>query len=193
MTGRIVSRPEPNRATPYHPAHTTTVAGLVNIKGGDDRFYSNIFVGKGPSAADTGKPAGKRPPQGAGFGLGVYDHREFPLHTGGNVFYNGAQPYAHETQHVMQQGFDPKVTFVTAGEHAYVQVTLDEAVEKAATTLVTTDLLGKAKIPGLPYEHPDGSPLKIDTDYFGKPRNAAKPTAGPFENPGTGPLKLKVW
>ena len=62
----------------------------------------------------------------------------------------------------------------------------------AATTLVTTDLLGKAKIPGVPYENPDGSALKIDTDYFGKPRNETNPTAGPFENPGTGPLTLKV-
>jgi hypothetical protein len=33
----------------------------------------------------------------------------------------------------------------------------------------------------------------VDTDYFGKPRNQSKPTAGPFENPGTGDLKLKVW
>ena len=58
---------------------------------------------------------------------------------------------------------------------------------------MTTELLGKAKIPGLPYENPDGSPLKIDTDYFGKRRNEASPTAGPFENPGAGPLTLKVW
>jgi alpha-N-arabinofuranosidase len=57
---------------------------------------------------------------------------------------------------------------------------------------VTTELLGKAKIPELPYENPDGSPLKIDTDYFGKQRNEANPTPGPFENPGQGDLTLKV-
>ena len=51
MTGQIVSRPEPRRVTPYHPAHSTAVAGLVDIKGGDDRFYNNILVGKGESAA----------------------------------------------------------------------------------------------------------------------------------------------
>ena len=42
------------------------------------------------------------------------------------------------------------------------------------------------------YENPDGSPLKIDTDYFGKPRDATHPTAGPFEKPGTGAVVLKV-
>ncbi len=40
---------------------------------------------------------------------------------------------------------------------------------------------------------PDGTPLKIDTDYFGKKRNETNPSAGPFENPGEGKLKLKVW
>jgi len=34
FVGRIISRPEPSRETPYHPAHSTKVAGLVNIKGG---------------------------------------------------------------------------------------------------------------------------------------------------------------
>ena len=57
---------------------------------------------------------------------------------------------------------------------------------------MTTELLGKAKTPDMPYENPDGSPLKIDTDYFGKQRNETNPTPGPFENPGTGALTLKV-
>jgi hypothetical protein len=35
--------------------------------------------------------------------------------------------------------------------------------------------------------------LKIDTDYFGKKRNKANPSAGPFENPAEGRLSLKVW
>ena len=51
--------------------------------------------------------------------------------------------------------------------------------------------LGNAAIPNLPYEQPDGTPLRVDTDYFGKVRNEANPTPGPFENPGQG--KLKVW
>ena len=39
----------------------------------------------------------------------------------------------------------------------------------------------------------DGSPLKINTDFFGKKRSKSQPTPGPFEKPGTGPLTLKVW
>jgi alpha-N-arabinofuranosidase len=55
-------------------------------------------------------------------------------------------------------------------------------------------MLGKAVIPNLPYEKPDGSPLRVDTDYFGKKRNEKNPSAGPFENPAVGKqLTLKVW
>jgi alpha-L-arabinofuranosidase len=193
LTGRIFSRPELNRETPYHPAHSTTVAGLVNIKGGDDRFYNNIFVGQGEAAAASGKAAGKARQNADSFGLSEYDNRPFPLFTGGNVYTNGARPYVKETKPVVQAGFDPKVKLAADGDRWVLQLTLDQAALEPKTTLVTTELLGKAKIPGLRYENPDGSPLKIDSDYFGKSRNAAAPTAGPFEKPGTGPLKLKVW
>lgn len=33
-----------DRFTPYHYEHSTMVAGLMTIQGGDDRFYQNIFI-----------------------------------------------------------------------------------------------------------------------------------------------------
>ena len=78
-------------------------------------------------------------------------------------------------------------------DRVLLHFTLDQAVQRSNAGLVTTALLGKARIPGLPYENPDGSPLKIDTDYFDRPRNPSRPTAGPFERSGSGRLKLKVW
>lgn len=59
--------------------------------------------------------------------------------------------------------------------------------------MVTSELLGKPKTVALPYENPDGSPVKINTDYFGKSRDMNNPTPGPFEKPGKGELVLKVW
>ena len=193
ITGKIISSPELRRATPYHHPHSTALAGLVNIKGGDDRFYNNIFVGRGESPAGAGKPAKKDFQPAAGFGLSVYDNREFPLRTGGNVYYRGARPYVKETNYAAQAEFDPKVKLVTEGGHASLHLTLDQAVQKSETTLVTTGLLGRARIPNLPYERPDGTPIRVDTDYFGKSRREGSPTPGPFQNPGTGPLILKVW
>jgi hypothetical protein len=176
--------------TPYHPAHSTQVAGLASIKGGDNRFYNNIFVGRGEPAADARK-RGKPAEHVAGFGLWVYDAREFPLQTGGNVYHRGAQPYGKEAS--AASGSDANAEVVEEGDRVFVRVTAPPEWKQANTTLVTTKLLGKALIPKLGYENPDGSPLAVDTDYFGKPRNKTHPTPGPFENPGEGPITLKVW
>jgi hypothetical protein len=72
-----------------------------------------------------------------------------------------------------------------------LQIDSNPALEQAETCLITTDLLGKAKIAGLPYENADGSSLRIDADFWGNKRNGIKPTPGPFEKAGEGSLNLK--
>lgn len=180
FTGQIHSRPEPNRVTPYHLAHSTTVAGLVDIKGGDNRFYNNILAGKGAGAPGE-------------FGLAGYDARQYPLQTGGNVYCSGARPYARESNAINLPGHDPKVRIVEEGQQAYLTFVWPAAMRSPATVLVTTALLGQARVPELAYENPDGSPLRVDRDYFGQRRSAAGPTPGPFESPGEGELRLRVW
>jgi alpha-N-arabinofuranosidase len=188
FAGTILSAQEPGRQTPYHPAHATVVAGLVNITGGDNRFYNNLFIGGDQPVAKDRMSGGKR--KGVnGYGLWEYDDREFPLHTGGNVYLRGARSYAKEVSPFVLADFDPKISLVDQSLH----LTLEQTLQKAKADLVRTKLLGKAKIPNLPYENADGTPLKVDTDYFGKKRSEANPTPGPFENPGTGLLTLKVW
>jgi hypothetical protein len=59
--------------------------------------------------------------------------------------------------------------------------------------LVTSDLLGFAKVPNQRFEQPDGSPYRLDTDYFGNRRNADRPGAGPFSASQTNSTLLKVW
>jgi hypothetical protein len=50
------------------------------------------------------------------------------------------------------------------------------------TQQISTELLGRAFIPDLPCENPDGSPLKIDKDYFGR-NGMIKSNERTFENP----------
>ena len=176
FAGRIISAPEPNRQTPYLHSHSTAVAGLSDVKGGDDRFYNNIFLGQGES---SGKSAD-------GFGLSVYDKREFPLQTGGNVYYNGARPYAGERASVVEADANPNAHLVEKGKDLVLEWSAGPELKRAQTTFVTTALLGKARIPGLCYENADGSPIKIDDDYFGKKRSETHPAPGPFEKPGFG-------
>jgi alpha-N-arabinofuranosidase len=172
FAGRIVHRPELSRQTPFHPPHSTKVAGLQNIRGGDDRFYNNIF------ATD---------------GLDAYDKAALPMYIEGNVYYNGAKPFAKETNHVEKPDFDPEIKIVEEGDSTFLLIALDDSLRVLDNPLITTPLLGRAKIPNAAYENPDGTTLKIDTDYFGKKRSEENPSAGPFENPGEGKLSLKVW
>jgi hypothetical protein len=190
IAGKIASQAELTRSTPYHRAHSTALAGLSPTRGGDDRYYNNLLVG-GPEA--DGKTVTAPTHRGAGFGLRVYGQREFPLLTGGNVYFNGAHPYSKEANPLIVAGMDPRPRIVEDGNSVYLQMTLGQDALSAATHCVTTATLGKAKTPGLAYENADGSPVTIDYDYSGKKRNCRQPTAGPFETPGPREIKIKVW
>ncbi len=192
IAGRARSRPEPRRSTPYHKAHTTEVAGLFSIVGGDNRFYNNIFVGSGAPPASTRADA--NPLRYGGYGLWVYNHREFPLYTGGNVYTNGARPYFREEGAIDLPDSGLTYELLEEGQRVYLRFAAGMKLPpKAAARLVTTQLLGKARISGLPYENPDGSPLAVDVDYFGNKRSTTAPLPGPFENPGQAGLRLEVW
>lgn len=191
-TGRIISRPELSRETPYHKPHSTEVAGLTNIKGGDNRFFNNIFIGNGQVPAAAAAPAAKDFKAVDGYGLWVYNTREFPLLAAGNVYLRGARPYAEEDNPVVQDEVDPQLKLSEEDGAFYLQAEVEPGLDEVAAPLVTSQLLGKAKIPGLGYENPDGSRLVINGDYFGNKRSGI-PTPGPFEKPGDGSLKIKVW
>ena len=173
FAGRIVQRPELSRETPYHKAHSAEVAGLLNIKGGDDRFYNNLFIG--PS------------------GLAAYDKAARPVYTGGNVYLNNAAPCANETNYVNQAKSNPDIQITEKGKSVYLSITLNRPAAARNATLVTTKRLGLAAVPKVAYENADGTPLTVDTDYFGKKRNTTAPSPGPFEPPRSGRQVLKIW
>jgi alpha-N-arabinofuranosidase len=54
-------------------------------------------------------------------------------------------------------------------------------------------LLGKAVIPDAAFENPDGSPLRVDTDYFGNKRDPDNPFPGPFTRQAAAKAIIKVW
>lgn len=187
FAGKITNRPEPSRDTPFHPAHSTTVAGLRSTKGGDDRFYNNIFVGDGkPRPAE---PATKELRWITSSGLWGYDTREQALMTGGNVYFNGALPYRLEKDALVLEG-NPNARFSHEDGRCVLRFDAAGKLADANTVLVTTALLGEAAIPALPYVERDGKPIRITKDFFGKRRKSTHPTPGPFEVQGTPTLIL---
>ena len=172
IAGRVHVLTGERRETPYLEEHATQVAGLAPNPSGDERYYNNLFVNGG---------------------LAEYDRAQLPVFMAGNVFLNGAKPSKHESNALTLPDIDPGLKLVEEAEGMYLHMTVNGAWTEATRPLVTTELLGKAKTPDLPYVHPDGTPYHIDTGYFGKQRNKANPAAGPFEGQAAAKLKLKVW
>lgn len=189
--GRLISTKELGRQTPYHPPHVTKVAGLRNVQGGDNRFFNNVFVGVGPEPT-----AAPRKGDGhggvSGHGLWVYDAREYPLFTGGNVYLNGARPSAKETAALVLPDCNPAAQLQRDAGKVQLRLTLPAALGKASTAPVTTAVLGKTQVAKLPYVNADDTPLTVDVDHAGKQRNPAHPTPGPFETPGQGSVTLPL-
>ena len=125
--------------------------------------------------------------------LSKYDSAKLPVWMAGNVFLKGAKPSKHETAPLVKTDFDPAVKLVEKSDGFYLAIKFDPAWNsQPSRKSVTTELLGKANISACAYENPDGSPLQIDTDYFGAKRRAATPAPGPFDQPGANTL-IKVW
>ena len=131
MTGRIVSRPEPQT---FHSLPPSALDGTR--RPGQHQGRRQPFLQQHPgrprrirAAAEASARQEHR--QAADFGLWVYDDREFPLQTGGNVYYRGARPYSKETHSVARPGFDPQVKLVCEGDDVYLQLTWDQAAPDA--------------------------------------------------------------
>jgi alpha-N-arabinofuranosidase len=162
------------RQTPYLKPHSTAVAGYHDNPNGDDRYINNLFAGR--------------------VNLGVYDNAPLAMHMDGNVFLQGAKPSKVDEHSVVKPELDAGVRLMEEGGSYYLELTYDPAWSTEPTRpLVTSDQLGRAVIPNAPYEQPNGQPISINTDYFGHARNENNPTPGPFENPGHGVVKLRVW
>jgi alpha-N-arabinofuranosidase len=163
-----------SRTTPFHKPHSTEIAGIQEGNGGDHRFYNNIFVA----------PAG----------LQGIDHAVLPCFAAGNVFLKGAKASRFDEEMLLKPDFDCGWKLMEKPDGWYLTITLDPKWrDEIARQLVNTKRLGKAVIPKMAFEEPDGSAIVIETDYQGRQRNTGNPLPGPFENVGVGPVTYKVW
>jgi hypothetical protein len=185
IQGKVYPRAEPNRFTPYHFPHSTLVSGLINILLGDDRYYNNIFSLDKSTSAQNNK--------GGSFGLEGYSAAKYQVWVASNLYFNGIKPFGKESDGVENSTFDPGIRLEERGKEVFLHMKVDASFANVKTLLVTTSLLGKAKMPDVPFENPDGTPLTIDTDYAGSKRAKTTPMVGPFEKLSQGEQTIKVW
>jgi len=182
FAGKINNYTEYNRYTPYFLPHSTDVAGLSIIPGGDDRFLNNLFAPV--KLINDEKIPGK-------YGLAGYQKAKYPMLVAGNIYYGPTLPYGEEKNQTILSDFNPEINIDDNGSEVFISFTL-KGLNDLQTEIITTDRLGKAKLPKQTYQNPDGSPITIESDLLGVKRKD-HPTPGPFEMTGEGKIKLKVW
>ena len=170
--GYIKKRTVSDRETPFHKAHSTEIAGLEKIYGGDNRFFNNIFLHTG---------------------LDVYNDASLPMSVHGNLYLNEAQPYEFEHEYVQIEGDGAKIKLVKEGNEVLLKLDLEDLTELPACITISSAHLGKAVVPGLPFENPDGSAIEIAHDYFGNKRNHNTAIPGPFRALGKGNFTKKLY
>jgi alpha-L-arabinofuranosidase len=177
IAGTISNDRHDKRSTPFQSPHSTEIAGLYPATNGDSgnhRFYNNLFV----------VPCNQHSMDGS----------MLPCIAAGNVFTKGAQPSKFDAAPVLATNFESSVALTQKADGWYLTLAEDNTWRsEAKCKLVTTKLLGRAKVSGCTYENADGSPLRINTDYFGKKRKEKHPFPGPFETISNGKQEIKVW
>ena len=179
LFGGTVTGRDDARYIPYHLNHSTEVKGVRSFLIGDHRFYNNVFVGrKGQEKC----------------GLALYDTAQLPIYADGNLFCNGARPMKGRDQGVVAADYNPQIRLEEASDGVYMTFTVDGAATAGLQTRpVDAARLGTVQLSGYGYENPDGTPLDVQVDFFGKARSADTPTPGPVEGVASGSQRLKVW
>ncbi|WP_305787095.1 right-handed parallel beta-helix repeat-containing protein [Symbioplanes lichenis] len=216
VAGSVWLVPVMDRATPYHRPHSTQVAGYAVIRGGDDRWIGNVFLG-GSLAEAYDKDRRQPGTTEAGYGLAGYDahpasfeeylsrlaaqppgdHQRFadvlqPVWARDNVYVAGAHPFAGEPDpHILDAG---TVSILTEGDQVHLVADLPSAFDNARVGLVGGRDLPRVRFADADFEEPDGTPAVITTDLTGAARSATEPAApGPIAALSSGSTRTRIW
>lgn len=179
LFGGSIGRYDDARYTPYHLNHSTEIKGFRTITEGDHRFYNNVFVG-GTNEKQQ-------------YGLIMFDASQWPIYAEDNLFYNGAKPMTGKEQGKVTESINPNLRIEETADAVYLVSDVDwQTLLAGKGKGIDAARLGITKLTGFRFEHTDGTPYVLRTDYFGKERAAQSPAIGPLENiPSSN--RLKVW
>ena len=173
IAGKLILVDYDARVTPFHKPHSTELAGSHDNPSGDVRLLNNVFAG--------------------GADLSKYDAPRLAVSAEGNVFLGRATPTTRESEAVRRPDAAGAIRVIERDDGFYLDFAADPAwAAGRPRAIVTGETLGRAVIPDLPFENPDGTPVRIDRDYFGNPRGPAAVFPGPFSSPPVD-RSIKVW
>jgi hypothetical protein len=95
---------------------------------------------------------------------------------------------------ITADGNDLGIKLVESADGWWLEMNIDSAWQaKRKRPLVTSKLLGRVTVPDAPFGNRDGTPYRIDADYFGEKRDENNPAPGALRAALSGKVSVKVW
>jgi alpha-L-arabinofuranosidase len=153
-----------SRVALWYTPHTMNTAGQSAHSAAHERIYNNIHIQKGTDGSD-----------------GVPNWSDYKLDY--DVYYQNAQKSTWGDAHsIVNNFFNAGFQITSLANGAEFSFNANTAPSDIQCPLITRSFIGLTPPTNQGIENPDGTPITIDKDFLGASRDAATPTAGPFEN-----------
>ena len=203
--GSMRREPVLDRATPYHLPHSTKLAGVTFVYGGDDRWYQNIFVG-GVKTYTEQSICGLSDYDDSPVSLEDYaeiiksiegDHEAFgstkdPVYIDRNLYLNGAKPFNKEKEKI-EISYDPCIKIEMVDKKVYLDVDVPEEIHSIKNIIINTGKVPLTRISECAIENAYGGEIIIDKDIRGEVREKSNDNIGPVTALNHGKQRVCVW
>jgi alpha-N-arabinofuranosidase len=160
------------RVTTYYNPHSWTSKGSIAVSGSDHKYFNNIMIGGGYNwtAVRSGQAS---------------DY---------NAFLNYATRPALLDTHSVRSLLNTSFKIIPTATSVSISFNLlDSVFKQVQCPMLTSSYIGKASLPDMFAENPDGTPITFNKDFYGNARNATHPTVGPFEDLKSGPSTYNLF
>jgi len=168
----------PKRIVPYYKPHSTVRSGKTGPTLLHERIFNNIIIG-GPGFARGG--------------LIGENAKTADFIVNNNVYLDGAGKFPNQDADSVVDASKTNARFKRDDKSATISYELPATVFDKKYPLITSKGMGKVPLANMFMEHPDGKPLDITTDYFGRPIVRTRVLPGPFQDLRKGKNSFILW
>jgi len=185
----------PELRTPdFFAPHTLRQLDKQSVTMRDDRWYNNLFIGKGlnltpyPRECDDAEFQ-TRDLDADSLKRGQADNYDINF----NVYLQGAAWNRWWDRASIVDAQDTGFSLGADKESVTIRFSVNGAPFAVKCPPITNALIGKLSMANQGIEHHDGRSLSVDGDYFGSRRNLDHIVVGPFQNLKEGSNEFTLW
>lgn len=179
-----------NRTTPYHVPHSTQIKGYACVYGGDDRYFNNLFIRqvKGASVGThiyngsltSMKQFVSQVEQRLPGDVELFETVRQPAYINYNAYFGGATAFNMEETNLIEEKWQTKLALKRVKNQVILTIDLPVDLIQFETPIQETSSLGEVRLAGAKFDNPDGTPIRLNHDFFNKKIDGDTRLAGPF-------------